>query len=892
MKKNLKKELALIATVSLIITGVFLFVQPSLAAVDWAAKLLTGLISAIISGLGVIVVLVIEVLVRVAQYNDFTNALAIEKGWIIVRDLANMFFILVFLIIAFATILRVESYNYKKHLPKLLLMAVFINFSKTIAGLIIDFGQVVMITFVNGFKDIGAGNLIHMLGLTEILQLRKGADISDWSILAAYLLALLYIIVALVTIVAILAVLVMRMVMLWIYVVLSPLAFLLSAFPGGQKYSSMWWSNFSKEVIVGPVLAFFIWLSFATVSITTGGNDIVPMNQITDDMTKERIAEIQASNEQISKAATSDVFIKFIISIGMLVGGLVVSKQIGATAGSAAGSALNTLNSGKNKVLGAGRSALRGARERGKKQLKTWGGDAVDHVSDKVGMDLNLARGHKRYKGQLQQRRREKQANIYRKTLDTASKGGAKGNMAMMLTGDKAWDHFKNGKLLKGMKSQGKLHKGAEDLKKKNEEISQTKQERNKYMSDSDIQEADTRISEIETENKQIDQDIKTKKSQKASGKKTVTDENGIITTVNLSEEEKKNLGTEIRDLEDRKKSNQGEYKGLKNNKKKLTHDDKKASEIDKKITNLEDEKQTIDNNLKSIRKKHGSGFGLTDARISAGAELEGEANKKIANVQNSGGLVEIIKEAIDNKDQTMIQAAYKKLAKTGNFNELNKALNLGTDHEGMLKVAKTFQNEAGMGEQESLALLGEVGDITKSLNQFSGFGHTTMENGRWRETTQEERDAAAFTESSKVQTQEWARKVTHLGVGSYQDGKTHDDQHFTLNKDTIALLSSKDPQYAKQLEDTGNTHLINKLIANNNIEILEQNGAVEVAKVLREIKSKRRESARNDDVVSMLNAIDLEVSNISNNSQFEQTGKKKNKDSNNAENEPPADEN
>jgi hypothetical protein len=61
---------------------------------------------------------------------------------------------------------------------------------------------------------------------------------------------------------------------------------------------------------------------------------------------------------------------------------------------------------------------------------------------------------------------------------------------------------------------------------------------------------------------------------------------------------------------------------------------------------------------------------------------------------------------------------------------------------------------------------------------------------------------------------------------------------------------------------------------------------------VLREIKSKRRESARNDDVVSMLNAIDLEVSNISNNSQFGQTGKKKNKDSNNAENEPPADEN
>jgi hypothetical protein len=843
MKKSVKKELLLTLAVSLVITGVFLVIQPTFAS--WGAKVLTGLIGAIISGLGVVLGLVIEVLVRVAQYNDFINARAIEKGWIVVRDLANMFFILVFLIIAFATILRVESYNYKKHLPKLLLMAVFINFSKTIAGLIIDFGQVAMITFVNGFKDIGAGNLIHMLGLTEILQLQEGSDISDWSILAAYLLGLLYIIVALVTIVAILAVLVMRMVMLWIYVVLSPLAFLLAAFPGGKKYSTMWWSNFSKEVIVGPVLAFFIWLSFATVSITTGGSEIVPTTRINDG---EEIKKIQESNSQISKAATSEVFIKFIISIGMLVGGLVVSKQIGATAGSAAGKALNTLNSGKNKVLGAGRAALRGGMRRAGRQAKTWGGDAVDHASSKVGMDLNVGRGYKRYKSQLQQRRKEKQSKIYKQTLDTASEGGAKGNMAMMLTGDKAWDHFKNGKLFKGMKSQKKLYQGAEDLKQKNEEISKTKEERGKYMDDSEFKPILRKQRKIKKENRKIDKNIYKKKEQRDKGYK--------------SDEEKNNLNKEIEELEGKKELNKSEHKTLESKKKNKTYDDKEATKIDNQIKELEDDKEEIKNDLESVRSKHGSGFGLTDARISAGAELEGEAGKKIANVQNDGDLVNIIKEAIDRKDHAMIQAAYKKLAKTGNFNELNKALDLGTGHDGMIKLAKDkFQGEAGMSEQESLGLLGDVGDITKSLGQFSGFGHTTMENGRWRKASQEEQSVAAYTESSKMNIQKWAREVTHLGLVSYEDGKPHTMENSKLNKDVVALLASKDNMYAEQIGDTGNTNLINTLSTNNNIKIIEQNGAPKVAQKLREIRDSRNgEENKNIDTKEMLNSIDLEV--------------------------------
>jgi hypothetical protein len=827
MKKSLKKELAFIFAISLVVTGVFLVVQPTFAG--WAAELLIGLVGAIISGLGVVVGLVIEVLVRVAQYNDFTNATAIKKGWVVVRDLANMFFILVFLIIAFATILRVESYNYKKHLPKLLLMAVFINFSKTIAGLIIDFGQVAMITFVNGFKDIGAGNLIHMLGLTEILQLQKGADISDWSILAAYLLALLYIIIALVVIVAILAVLVMRMVMLWIYVVLSPLAFLLAAFPGGKKYSSMWWSNFSKEVIVGPVLAFFIWLSFVTVSITTTGTDIIPMDRITDDTTRQQIEEIKNSNNQISEAATSSVFIKFIISIGMLVGGLVVSKQIGATAGSAAGSALNTLNSGKNKVLGAGRAALRGGIRRAGRQAKTWGGDALDAAN------LNPADSYNRYKSKLQSRRVRKKNENYKKHLDRSSKGGPGGAMSMLMTGDRAFDEFKDHNLWKGMKSQGKLYRRTKELKDKNKEISEFEEDGKEYMSTEVADGIKADKVDLENRNEGIDKDIKEKKEQSRSAKG----------------EKKDNLNKEIGTLEGDKKEN--------------------LKKVDEKNNILERdplqkailEKEKIENNLKTIRSEHGSGWNLTAPRISAGAELEGEASKKIANVQNEGDLVEIIKEAIDRKDHAMIQAAYKKLAKTGNFNELNKSFDLGTGHGSAMRLAKEqFQDKAGMSEQDSLGLLGEVGDLTKSIHQYSAFGHVTMENGKWRESSPEERDAASHTEQSKVQVQEFVRKGTHLAVGSYEDGKPHTLENFKMNKDIVATIASKDAQYAEEFKKTGNVNMINVLSANNGIDILEQNGASKTAEVLEEIMASRKGAVKNEgNTAEMLKAINLNVS-------------------------------
>ncbi len=72
---------------------------------------------------------------------------AVQKGWQLVRDFSNIWFILAILFIAIATILRIESYGVKKWLPGIILMAFLINFSLPITTFIIDISNVIAFQF-------------------------------------------------------------------------------------------------------------------------------------------------------------------------------------------------------------------------------------------------------------------------------------------------------------------------------------------------------------------------------------------------------------------------------------------------------------------------------------------------------------------------------------------------------------------------------------------------------------------------------------------------------------------------------------------------------------------------------------------------------------------------
>ncbi len=339
----------------------------------WIAYIITAVI-------GLLITLLIKILVSVAQFNNIIDVETVRVGWVIVRDLCNMFFVLILLVIAFATILKIENYNVKKLLPKLLIMAVLINFSKTIFGLIIDFSQVIMLTFVSGFAN-SHGWFIDMFRVQELVS---GGNFTEdpytqWTVVIAIIAGVFAAFATLIVIAIMLAILVMRIIMLWIYTILSPLIFLSFAFPPLQKYTSRIWEDFVKQVMVGPILAFFIWLALTTAKTSSGELSGGSMDQ---------------GGELCVGASAffcNTNFQGFIITIGLLIGGLVVTQQLGGMAGAAAGKGIGWIKGGAGMATGAAKlGAKTSALWAGRKLDTAWmGAQKLVGVKEKNVKSLN-----------------------------------------------------------------------------------------------------------------------------------------------------------------------------------------------------------------------------------------------------------------------------------------------------------------------------------------------------------------------------------------------------------------------------------------------------------------------------------------------------------------------
>ncbi|MDO8581519.1 MAG: hypothetical protein Q7S16_01470 [bacterium] len=263
------------------------------------------------------------VVTTIAQYNSFLTSPVVTIGWVLVRDIANLFFILILLVIAFSTILGVEKLSYKQHLMKLLIMAVVINFSKMITGLMIDFSQVVMLTFANAMTNTGAFSA--SMGVGKAGSFSAGTASADFfGIIINTVLGIVMMLFSAIVVGVIAIMLLARILVLWILTALSPLPFLLSAFPQGQQYAGKWWSELSKNLVGGPVLMFFLWLAFA----------------IQANMTQALAGLVPAGGGIGSGAATTgDAIVTFAVTAGLLIAGLKFAQESGAAGASAAGTA-------------------------------------------------------------------------------------------------------------------------------------------------------------------------------------------------------------------------------------------------------------------------------------------------------------------------------------------------------------------------------------------------------------------------------------------------------------------------------------------------------------------------------------------------------------------------
>lgn len=188
----------------------------------------------------------------------------VSYGWSITRDLANIFLLLGLVVIGLGIILGIDEYQAKKTLPRLIAIALLINFTLVICGFILDFANLLMNYF------LGAGSL-HP-GFANEIQSRLAESASKDYAGSAGTIIIYFIFGVVASMVYFLYALlfIARYVYLWILVIIAPIAFVTKVFPvmsqAKQFFPSFfhwdeWWKDFIRWSVLGIYAAFFIALA-------------------------------------------------------------------------------------------------------------------------------------------------------------------------------------------------------------------------------------------------------------------------------------------------------------------------------------------------------------------------------------------------------------------------------------------------------------------------------------------------------------------------------------------------------------------------------------------------------------------------------------------------------
>lgn len=201
----------------------------------------------------------------------YTNEELVLPAWRVVRDLVNMGIILGLVAIGIGTALRTANFEAKTALPRLIAVALLINFTPVILGLIIDSTNILMNFFVEN-TSAGFQDFTHMLS-TQVSAVyhTEGGLANQLSVLI-----ILFVINLIASLIILLFafLFMLRYIALWILIILSPLAFGAYIFPITRTIWNKWWSQFTQWCFIGVTGAFFLYLGHQMIALQTGPNKV------------------------------------------------------------------------------------------------------------------------------------------------------------------------------------------------------------------------------------------------------------------------------------------------------------------------------------------------------------------------------------------------------------------------------------------------------------------------------------------------------------------------------------------------------------------------------------------------------------------------------------------
>ncbi len=200
---------------------------------------------------------------------DGQRIAVIDESWKIMRNFANMFFIVALIVMAFATIFDVmpgaAKYNARALFGRFLLTALLINFSLVLGVMVIQGTQVLNNTFLTAIGDM-SGKLGQALNpsllFPKITSTTTAAQAVDQGLFGSLVSLIFATVLAFTFLFSLLTAAIfafVRIPIIWALLVVSPIAWILNIFPAGEGTFKRWWTTFIGWNMFLPIFLFFLY---------------------------------------------------------------------------------------------------------------------------------------------------------------------------------------------------------------------------------------------------------------------------------------------------------------------------------------------------------------------------------------------------------------------------------------------------------------------------------------------------------------------------------------------------------------------------------------------------------------------------------------------------------
>lgn len=322
-----------------------------------AGAIVTEAIAAIAAAVNLVYSVIINLEAALVQWlldpqvwdEAFTKNPTIVLGWRVIRDFANLGFVLAIVVIAIGFILRIQTYGSQRTLTRLITAAILVNFSLVIAGIFIDAANIVTRFFLESFRFTSiAASLIDATGIKEVFmgspnspllprivgfvlrQINPAFDLAAaGQVLFKFVIVSIFAIMMIAALGALVVMLLIRVAHLWVLLVLAPLAWLLWIFPHFERQWREWWQTFIRWTFFAPIVTFFLAFSISLI----GRTDRMPQNSPQNFFggAVQTFGDVFRNALALSGESPNALIAKFVISLSLLVMSMIIANQMGIT---------------------------------------------------------------------------------------------------------------------------------------------------------------------------------------------------------------------------------------------------------------------------------------------------------------------------------------------------------------------------------------------------------------------------------------------------------------------------------------------------------------------------------------------------------------------------------